>query len=134
MSMTYLQYATGTSYEETVYLRYALLVPHTIEHEQPATISRTEDGKLKVYKHSLAGSKKRIWHVQAYMTDSDSEGYCWSDLESFYWNTVGGPTKQLTFGDNAGQTYTVRVISFGPPEFQSSDLVRIRIVLEEDYS
>ena len=134
MSTAYLQHGTGESYELTVYLRHAVLLPHTIEHEVPASIARTEDGKLKVYKHSLAGAKKRLWHVVAYMTDTDSEDYCWSDLEAFYWQTIEGPKEQFTFSDNAGQTYTVRMLSFGPPVIEAPDVIKIRMILEEDYA
>lgn len=132
-TMMYFRYHEGESDEVTVYFRRATLVPYPTDYEVPTTISRTEVKKLKVYKHSLAGPRKRIWVVTAYMTDKDIEEYRWLDLEAFYCDVIYGAGEQFTFRDNFDQSYTVRIIKFGPPQFETRDIIKIRIVLEEDY-
>lgn len=132
----YFQHDAGESTEITVYLRRAVVLPHSIAHELPTTISRTEDKKLKVYEHSLAGSKKRIWIVTAYLTNKDVEEYRWVDLEDFYWDIIHGAREQFTFRDNLNHTFTVRMVRFGPPRIEGivGPLWKIRMILEEDYA
>jgi len=135
-STPYLLYAGESSSagdDVTVYLDLALVVPFPVDHEVPATVSRTEDKKLKVYKHELGGDRKRTWVVTAWLKIVDSPGYRWMDLENFYCDHIEGPLKQFTFCDNFNQTYTVRMVGFGPPEFHTRNLVKIRMVMEEDY-
>lgn len=128
-------YNLGESDEETVYLRRAAVMPYPVQQEIPATITRTEDGKLKVYKHPLAGPKKQTFIITAWLEEEgEEEGYCWSDLESFYHDIIEGPLKAFTYSDNWGNTHLVRIIEWGGPEYHlPNPLVKIRMVLEEDY-
>lgn len=133
MAVPYLQYQSTT-----VWLDNAVIVPYTIEREIPASVSRTEDKKLKVYLHSLAGSKKRIWHVTCIMHNLATEHHRWSDMETFYHTTVQGPKVKITYYSAAAQTYTVRIISFKDDlirgQSDRNELHKVAMLLEEDYS
>ena len=131
--MMYFTYGSSGN-ETTVYLRYAAIVPYPVDYEIPTTISRTEDKRLKVYRHSLAGPRKRTFIVTAYFKVQDASGEsCWSDLEEFYNDIIHGAQNQFTFSDNFEDIFTVRMIQFGPPQFETNNIVKIRMVLEEDY-
>jgi len=117
----------------TVYLRKTPIPPYPVSPEIPATISRTEDLKIKVYEHGLAGDKKRTIVLTAYMKIVDDVGYRWLDLESFYHETIHGARERFTFSDGV-HVYTVRMTDFGSPQQETSNIMKIRMVLEEDYA
>jgi hypothetical protein len=131
-TVPYFKHGTGET-EVTVYLRTASEVPYPVEHEVPTTISTTEDRSLRVYEHSLAGSRKRIWTVTAHMNEKDDEGYRWKDLVDFYYDTIHGAREQFTFRDASNRTFTVRMIRFGAPEVVARGWIKIKMLLEEDY-
>jgi hypothetical protein len=121
------------NYESTtVYLRKTPIPPYPISPEIPTTISRTEDLKIKVYEHGLGGDKKRTFVVTAYMKIVDDVGYRWLDLENFYHETIHGARERFTFSDGV-HIYTVRMTDFGSPQQETSDIMKLRMVLEEDY-
>lgn len=120
----------------TVYFRHAAILPHTVSEDVPATISRTEDKALKVYSQGLGGDRKRIWLLTAYMKQLDTDGYQFVNLENLWREVAQGALKQLEFRDNFNVIHTVRIVKFGPPQWQEAgarDLIKIRLVLEEDY-
>lgn len=133
-TIPYLKYSSAPI--TTVYFKRAVVLPYTVNEEIPFTISRTEDKALKVYKHNLGGDRKRIWVLTAYMKQVDDDGYRFGDLEYLWRELAQGALKQLTFRDNFNLTYTVRVVKYGPPSWQEAgdrDLIKIRLILEEDY-
>jgi hypothetical protein len=128
----FFSHGTGGS-EVKVYLRQSPIPPYPHSPEIPASISRTEDLKIKVYEHGLAGDKKRTFIVTAYMKIVDYEGYRWLDLENFYHETIHGAKEQFTFCDGV-HVYTVRMMDFGSPQQETDNLINIRMTLEEDYA
>lgn len=118
-----------------VYLKHGPLVPFLIAHEPSESIGRSEDKRIKVYKHSLAGDRKRIWRIKCVIDNSGSSGYRWRDLEYFYWKVVEGAKHRCVFVDANSVQYLVRIISFGPPKaIGLNNRHEVTMILEEDYT
>lgn len=135
VTVPYLQYGEPPD-QVTVYLTIASIVPYPIQHGMKQSVGRSEDGKLKVYNHGLAGDRKRIWKVVCYMDNTGAEEYNWQDLEKFYWETVVGGKEQCTFRDSHNHIFTVRIVpdSFQQTVVAAKNLMKVSMLLEEDYA
>lgn len=116
-----------------VYFRHGVLTPCPVTPERPQSIGRAENQKLKVYDHSMAGSYKRKWKLKAFMTNTDSTNYKFSDLVTFIESTVVWAKKAFTFYDNAGNSYVVRLLNYSYEAITTNEY-DVTITLEEDYS
>lgn len=118
----------------TVYLKHGPLIPYRITHEPSESVNRTEDRQLKVYSHSLAGNKKRVWRVKCIADDSANSDYKWEDLEYFYWQVVKGAKHRCIFVDANSVQYLVRIIGFAPKAIGLNNRHEVTMILEEDYT
>ena len=123
-----------TDLTSIVYLEHGPLVPYRIAHEPAESIGRAEDGRLKVYKHPLAGDRKRIFRIKCIIDDSGSSGYKWRDLEYFYTKVVEGAKRQCVFVDANSVQYLVRIIDFAPRAIGLNNRHEVTMILEEDYT
>lgn len=135
VTIPYLQYGDPPD-QVTVYLTLASVVPYPIQHGIRQSVGRSEDGKLKVYDHGLAGDRKRTWRVVCYMDNAGVDEYNWKDLEKFFWETVVGGKEQCTFRDSHNHTFTVRIIpdSFQQTVVTAKNYMKVNMLLEEDYA
>lgn len=119
-----------------VYFDHGMLVPHVIMPDRSQSKGEAEDGKLKVYDHSLAGSYKRTWKFKAVMKNDADTDHKFSDFISFMETTVVHAKYQFSYYDNDGNNYTVRAIGSPPYSYKTirSDLWQVTIMLEEDYA
>jgi hypothetical protein len=132
----------------TAILINAAIVPYSIDHQLNQTISRTEDGKLKVYSQAWAGSYKRIWTIKCIADDTCGANY-YADyfyLLAFYRTASEGAKNQIKFTDSDGNSFKVRIIDFtdrvigrtyhvaGIGMAQTDLRHEVTIILEEDYS
>jgi len=116
-----------------VYLKYAAIIPYPIMHESSENINRSADKRIKVYGHSLAGDRKRIWQIKCNINNSESSGYKWRDLEYFYWKVVEGAKRRCVFVDANSIQYLVRIIGFAPRIIGAENEHEVTMILEEDY-
>ena len=131
MAQPYIQ-KIGTG--DIVYLENAAIVPYPIDHEVFETVTRTEDGRLKVYKHGLAGSRKRTWRIKVVIDNSATWNKKWSDLETFYWDKAEGAKNKCNYTDVHGTTFVVRIIGFAPRVIAAKNIYEVQMILEEDYA
>jgi len=117
-----------------VYLEHGPLVPYPIAYTPSESVGRAEDRKLKVYKHPLAGDRKRIFRIKCIIDDSGSSGYKWRDLEYFYTKVVEGAKRRCIFVDANSVQYLVRIIDFSPKAIGLNNRHEVTMILEEDYS
>jgi len=117
-----------------VYLEHGPLVPFPIAHEPSESVNRSEDKRIKVYGHSLAGDRKRIWRFKCIIDDQGSSGYKWRDLEYFYWKVVEGAKRRCVFVDANSVQYLVRIIGFAPKAIGLNNRHEVTMILEEDYT
>lgn len=117
-----------------VYLEHGPLVPYRIAYEPAESVGRAEDGRIKVYKHPLAGDKKRIWRIKCIIDNSGSSGYKWRDLEYFYTKVVEGAKHRCVFVDANSVQYLVRIIDFAPRAIGLNNRHEVTMILEEDYA
>lgn len=123
----------STKYD-MVYLEHGPLVPYPIAYEPSESVGRAEDGRLKVYKHPLAGDRKRIWRIKCIIDDSGASGYKWRDLEYFYTKVVEGAKRQCVFVDANSVQHLVRIIDFAPKAIGLNNRHEVTMILEEDYA
>lgn len=117
-----------------VYLQHGAILPYPIDYDLSESVGRAEDGRLKVYKHPLAGDRKRIWRIKCVMDNSASSGYKWRDLEYFYSKVVEGAKQRCVFVDANSVQYVVRITGFAPRAIGLNNRHEITMILEEDYS
>ncbi|MCK4578855.1 MAG: polysaccharide deacetylase family protein, partial [Candidatus Marinimicrobia bacterium] len=119
---------------DRVDLQHGPVVPYPIAYEPSEGVGRAEDGKLKVYKHPLAGDRKRIWRIKCIADDSGASGYKWRDLEYFYVKVVEGAKHQCVFVDANSVQHLVRIIDFSPKAIGLNNRHEVTMILEEDYT
>ena len=134
MAMPRLQYLGSV-----VVLENASVVPYPIEYQASQTLTRTSDGKIKVYNHPLSGDakRKRIWRVRTIMDNDRPFAQRWSDLEEFVCENVQYAKYQCTYVDAQDNSYTVRIIGFSPQVKAGNATNRVMVVdliLEEDFT
>jgi len=117
-----------------VYLEHGAVVPYPITHEPSESVNRAEDRRIKVYKHPLAGDRKRIWRIKCIIDNSGDSGYKWRDLEYFYWKVVEGAKRRCVFVDANSIQYVVRIIGFTPKATGLNNKHEVTMILEEDYT
>jgi len=123
-----------TDLTSVVYLEHGPLVPYPIAYNPSESVGRAEDRKLKVYKHPLAGDRKRLWRIKCIIDNSGSSGYRWRDLEYFYTKVVEGAKRPCVFVDANSVQYLVRIIDFAPKAIGLNNRHEVTMILEEDYS
>lgn len=116
-----------------VYFDNGMIVPYLITPDRPQAVGKAEDGTLKVYDHSLAGSYKRTWKLKARMNNSATSNRKFSDFWSFMETTVVHAKYQFSYYDKDGNNYTVRALKYSYRTI-CSGLWEIIITLEEDYA
>lgn len=117
-----------------VYLENAAIVPYPIVCEPSESMGRSEDGRIKVYKHPLAGDRKRAWRIKCRIDNSGGSGYKWRDLEYFYWRVVEGALRRCVFVDANSVQHLVRIIGFAPRVIAAKNKHEVTMILEEDYT
>lgn len=128
MAIPYLN--KGSTY---VYFDKGMSVPYPVNYERSQSVGRAENLKIKVYDHSLAGTHKRLWKLKAPMDNDAAANHKFSDLLNFITSTVVYSKYQCTYADAEGNTYTVRVISFGE-SLRFKGQHEVLLILEEDYA
>lgn len=131
-------FSLSTYYEQflstEVYLEHGPLVPYPIAYAPSESVGRAEDGRVKVYKHPLAGDRKRVWRIKCIIDNSGSSGYKWRDLEYFYNKVVEGAKRRCVFVDANSVQYLVRIIDFAPRAIGLNNRHEVTMILEEDYA
>jgi len=122
-------FKSGSTY---VYFDYGMLVPYPVSPERPQSIGKAENGKLKVYDHSLAGTYKRTWKLKAIMDESLAANHKFSDLVAFINTTIVWAKTQFSYCDKNGTVYTVRFMDW-LYDIEDNSNFKVTIVIEEDY-
>lgn len=122
-------FVSGSDY---VYFDYGMLVPYPVAPERPQSIGKAENGKMKVYDHSLAGTYKRTWKLKAIMNDSLAPDHKFSDLVSFITSTVVYAKTMFSYYDKNGTNHYVRLLDWSYNIINSKNY-EVTMVVEEDY-
>lgn len=115
------------------YFEHGPLLPVPVAYDRPQSVGRTEDGKIKVYDHSLAGTHKRTWTLKALVRDDADQDFAFSDLLDFITSTIVYTKYQFSYYDENGDSYTVRLLSWAE-KILKSGLHEVVLILEEDYA
>lgn len=116
-----------------IYFDNGMIVPYQVTPDRPQAVGRAEDGTLKVYDHSLAGSYKRTWKLKARMDNGAASNHKFSDFISFMETTIVHAKYQFSYYDKDGNSYTVRALQYLYRTIRSG-LWEITVTIEEDYA
>lgn len=126
-------YFTNTGFSVYVYFKNAMIIPYPVDYERPQSIGRAEDLKIKCYDHGLGGTHKRTWRLKAYMSESASSNYKFSNWLAFVTSTIIYAKYKFWYYDKDGIGSVVRLVEWSEKIISKTEH-EVNIVIEEDYA